>query len=182
MMKDLLETPRLSHHLRSCLRQTEEGCSSASTLSKRRVSFSQAETSQAIFEYEPVGQFRNHCWYSADEFRDMATDVDTMTKQRKQHVAGVRRFFVFTILNLQDDQRDDEGSADPNLLAEMAVSCTRFSSRDAQTRAAILAKEVHRYRCQEVLAILDDVLDLINASDDDDDNNMLRPPKRLLSP
>lgn len=123
----------------------------------------------------------------------MLESLDSITRQRKQHIAGVRRFYVNTILDLQDEHKSNGIDNFEDVLAKMASRCTRYSRRDAMLRATDLASEVARYQQRDaVLNVIDSVLDIMKdtkvpvVTDDDADvpshDSCLRPPKRLLSP
>lgn len=131
----------------------------------------------------------------SEEFKEMIDDVDDTTWKHRKHIAGIRKCFVHTILDLQKEHRL-EGISDPKGLAVMAKRCTKHSAREAATRGKEMAKEALRHhtpRAEEkaqTLDILNSVLDMIGDVDGtkvrskakNNSDASIEPPRRLVSP
>lgn len=128
------------------------------------------------------------------EFSEMAENLDEATRRRRKHIAGIRRCFVHTILDLQEEHRR-EGIHDPKGIACTAKRCTKYNSRDAATRGKEMAQEAaalplppsSKVQQSQTLDIIDCVLDLVGVTDSPQRPNRtsdtsLQPPRRLLSP
>ncbi len=119
-----------------------------------------------------------------EEYVEMAKSLDDATRRRKQHTAGIRKCYIHSILDLQEEHRA-EGIYDPKGLACMAKRCTKYSTRDAATRGKEMEKEATRMKRSETLDILKSVLsmmDEMDASCQRKQDTSLQPPMRLMSP
>lgn len=113
----------------------------------------------------------------------MVENLDDITRQRRKHIQGVRKYYVRTILDLQEEHRT-EGIVDPKGIACMAKRCTKYSSRDAVARGKEMEKEAKRVDRTQTLNILDSVLDMLDDSSQHKrgQDTCLQPPRRLVSP
>lgn len=113
----------------------------------------------------------------------MAEGLDDVTRQRRKHVSAVRKSYVRTILDLQEEHRA-EGMFDPKGLACMAKRCTKYSTRDAAERGKEMEREASRVDRMQTLDILDSVLDMMDDSlhNKRGQDTCLQPPRRLVSP
>lgn len=177
-----------------------------SSSSSTFVRFAQALT--RIHEYESHHEtFKDQIWYSPNDFGEMIEDLDETTKRRKRHIAGIRKCYIHTILDLQGRHRL-EGIHDPKGLACMAKRCTKFSCRDAARRGKELELELlvssatttsssernDQHQLQQAdeeqeppgtLDILKSVLGIMGEMDATSykkQDTSLQPPIRLLSP
>jgi len=119
----------------------------------------------------------------AQEFGEMVENLDDLSHQRRKHVSAIRKCYVRTILELQEEHRA-EGVVDPKGLACMAKRCTKYSSRDAAARGKEMAREAFRVDRSQTIDILDSVLDLMDDSSHHlrGQDKCLQPPRRLVSP
>lgn len=153
-----------------------------------------------IHEYESHhAAFKDQIWYSQDEFERMMEDLDEATKRRRRHIAGIRKCYIHTILDLQERHRFEE-IQDPKGLACMAKRCTKYSTRDAARRGKELELELivasatssisgtdssESPEPSGTLDILKSVLGMMgemDATSHKKQDTSLRPPMRLVSP
>jgi hypothetical protein len=95
-----------------------------------------------------------------EEYRAMGKPIDSMTRNRKRHISGIRRYFACCILGVQAELLQSSGGAmlDDKKLASVSENWSKYARGDAIARAADVAIEVSKDRREETASMIDDVL------------------------